>query len=251
MKEPPIDHARWSCSWRSMGARTGSIRTIVSGSRSGGCRPRQSTAWAAILPSRCDDPHGDRLLGFDNAHDPPATGCAARAEPEAADHRHRAQGDRGRPYRFRKRRQAACRFLRRGPSRALRTWHLGRGLGCLASLRRKGINHDPTQNPKVCATSKARCVLSPVARRRRLRMQLLPALTRWPSSCACSRRKIASSWPSFATESRSRSRNLPSGPAALPPPHPHPRQARGRRPRQDAGGQEEEGAGSGPSNPCG
>jgi len=46
------------------------------------------------------DPHGDRLLGFDNAHDPPATGARRKGGTDAADHWHRAQGDRGRPYCF-------------------------------------------------------------------------------------------------------------------------------------------------------
>lgn len=47
------------------------------------------------------DPDGVRLVGFDNAHAVRARGSRVKAKPEAADHWHRTEGDKGRPYRFR------------------------------------------------------------------------------------------------------------------------------------------------------
>lgn len=45
------------------------------------------------------DPDGNRLVGFDNAHRATA-GLRRKASSEAIDHWHRAEGDKGRPYRF-------------------------------------------------------------------------------------------------------------------------------------------------------
>lgn len=46
------------------------------------------------------DPDGRRLVGFDNAHAVPAVGSRHKRSPKAADHWHRTQTDKGRPYRF-------------------------------------------------------------------------------------------------------------------------------------------------------
>jgi hypothetical protein len=46
------------------------------------------------------DPAGRRLVGFDNAHGIPAAGRRRKARATTADHWHRAEGDRGRSYRF-------------------------------------------------------------------------------------------------------------------------------------------------------
>ena len=46
------------------------------------------------------DPEGNRLIGFDNAHGIPQLRSRFKARPEAMDHWHRTQGDKGRPYPF-------------------------------------------------------------------------------------------------------------------------------------------------------
>jgi Family of unknown function (DUF6516) len=45
-------------------------------------------------------PDGTRLIGFDNAHRVPATGLRFKRPPQANDHWHRTETDRGRPYQF-------------------------------------------------------------------------------------------------------------------------------------------------------
>jgi Family of unknown function (DUF6516) len=45
-------------------------------------------------------PDGTRLIGFDNAHGIPATGSRFKRPPQANDHWHRTETDRGRPYQF-------------------------------------------------------------------------------------------------------------------------------------------------------
>jgi len=45
-------------------------------------------------------PDGRRLVGFDNAHRPTASGSRFRRRPPASDHWHRAEDDPGRPYAF-------------------------------------------------------------------------------------------------------------------------------------------------------
>jgi hypothetical protein len=45
-------------------------------------------------------PDGKRLVGFDNAHVIPELGSRFKKRPEASDHWHRADTDRGRPYEF-------------------------------------------------------------------------------------------------------------------------------------------------------
>ena len=47
------------------------------------------------------DPEGVRLLGFDNAHAAPPLGGRYKAKPEAHDHWHRTEMDKGRAYVFR------------------------------------------------------------------------------------------------------------------------------------------------------
>src|SRR6476646_7532581 len=44
------------------------------------------------------DPHGRRLVGFDNAHRVPAAGGRFKKGSRAADHWHRTETDKGRPY---------------------------------------------------------------------------------------------------------------------------------------------------------
>jgi hypothetical protein len=46
------------------------------------------------------DPDGNRLVGFDNAHDVPAARSRRKARTRMADHWHRAERDKGRPYAF-------------------------------------------------------------------------------------------------------------------------------------------------------
>ena len=46
-------------------------------------------------------PNGTRLVGFDNAHDVPATGSTFGRQAQATDHWHRTERDAGRPYVFR------------------------------------------------------------------------------------------------------------------------------------------------------
>jgi hypothetical protein len=46
------------------------------------------------------DPHGKRLVGFDNAHPISSPGSRPKAKPEAADHWHRTADDKGQPYMF-------------------------------------------------------------------------------------------------------------------------------------------------------
>jgi hypothetical protein len=46
-------------------------------------------------------PDGTRLVGFDNAHDVPATGSRFKRRRKTSDHWHRTEKDRGRPYEFR------------------------------------------------------------------------------------------------------------------------------------------------------
>lgn len=46
-------------------------------------------------------PDGTRLVGFDNAHDVPARGSRFKRRGPVADHWHRTEKDRGRPYVFR------------------------------------------------------------------------------------------------------------------------------------------------------
>jgi uncharacterized protein DUF6516 len=45
-------------------------------------------------------PSGKRLIGFDNAHKPPARGSKFKQQPAAGDHWHRTASDVGRPYAF-------------------------------------------------------------------------------------------------------------------------------------------------------
>ena len=45
-------------------------------------------------------PDGTRLVGFDNAHNVPATGSRFKRPPETRDHWHRTEKDPGRPYQF-------------------------------------------------------------------------------------------------------------------------------------------------------
>src|ERR1700747_2489769 len=45
-------------------------------------------------------PDGARLVGFDNAHNAPATGSRFKRPPETRDHWHRTEKDPGRPYQF-------------------------------------------------------------------------------------------------------------------------------------------------------
>lgn len=45
-------------------------------------------------------PGGTRLVGFDNAHNVPATGSRFRRRGKAGDHWHRTEKDPGRPYAF-------------------------------------------------------------------------------------------------------------------------------------------------------
>lgn len=45
-------------------------------------------------------PDGARLVGFDNAHNVPATGSRFKRPSETHDHWHRTEKDAGRPYRF-------------------------------------------------------------------------------------------------------------------------------------------------------
>ena len=45
-------------------------------------------------------PHGERLLGYDNAHAVPHAGSRFVAAPVQADHWHRTRKDPGRPYAF-------------------------------------------------------------------------------------------------------------------------------------------------------
>jgi len=46
------------------------------------------------------DPHGHRLVGFDNAHGVPPQGSRYRKPSVEHDHWHRTGDDEGRPYRF-------------------------------------------------------------------------------------------------------------------------------------------------------
>lgn len=46
------------------------------------------------------DGEGTRILGFDNAHNVPDLGAKYKKKPLTADHWHRTEGDKGRPYRF-------------------------------------------------------------------------------------------------------------------------------------------------------
>jgi hypothetical protein len=46
------------------------------------------------------DPDGNRLIGFDNAHNVPATGSRHKPRVKAADHWHRREGEKGRRYHF-------------------------------------------------------------------------------------------------------------------------------------------------------
>jgi hypothetical protein len=46
------------------------------------------------------DPDGKRIVGFDNAHTVPSTGGRFKKRPRAADHWHRTESDKGRPYVF-------------------------------------------------------------------------------------------------------------------------------------------------------
>ena len=46
------------------------------------------------------DPNGDRLTGFDNAHNVPPRGSRFRKPGVEYDHWHRTGGDEGRPYHF-------------------------------------------------------------------------------------------------------------------------------------------------------
>lgn len=46
------------------------------------------------------DPEGTRLIGFDNAHLVARSGSRFGQQPTAADHWHRTEADRGRPYVF-------------------------------------------------------------------------------------------------------------------------------------------------------
>lgn len=46
------------------------------------------------------DPEGVRILGFDNAHSVRPKGARYGKRPVAADHWHREEGDKGRPYKF-------------------------------------------------------------------------------------------------------------------------------------------------------
>lgn len=45
-------------------------------------------------------PGGKRLVGFDNAHNVPATGSRFKRRGRAGDHWHRTEKDLGRPYAF-------------------------------------------------------------------------------------------------------------------------------------------------------
>lgn len=45
-------------------------------------------------------PDGTRLVGFDNAHNVPATGSRFKRQPETHDHWHRTEKDPGQPYQF-------------------------------------------------------------------------------------------------------------------------------------------------------
>lgn len=45
-------------------------------------------------------PDGTRLVGFDNAHGVPPKSSRLKRRPEASDHWHRTENDRGRPYEF-------------------------------------------------------------------------------------------------------------------------------------------------------
>lgn len=45
-------------------------------------------------------PDGTRLVGFDNAHDVPATGSRFKRRKKATDHWHRTEKDLGRPYSY-------------------------------------------------------------------------------------------------------------------------------------------------------
>ena len=46
-------------------------------------------------------PDGARLIGFDNAHRPPALALSVKRRQTASDHWHRTEEDGGRPYQFR------------------------------------------------------------------------------------------------------------------------------------------------------
>jgi len=62
--------------------------------------PRQRRGrLASSIRSRCTDPDGTRLTGFDNAHAVPALGGRKKAHV-ASDHWHRTTEDEGRPYDF-------------------------------------------------------------------------------------------------------------------------------------------------------
>jgi hypothetical protein len=45
-------------------------------------------------------PDGKRLMGFDNAHPVRFPGSRHKAPPKTADHWHRTEADKGRPYKF-------------------------------------------------------------------------------------------------------------------------------------------------------
>lgn len=46
------------------------------------------------------DGEGKRIVGFDNAHKVPELGSRYKKKPVTADHWHRTEGDKGRPYKF-------------------------------------------------------------------------------------------------------------------------------------------------------
>lgn len=62
--------------------------------------PRASRPHGLRYSFTLHDPDGNRLVGFDNAHNVRATGSRHKARPKQADHWHRTKGDSGRPYQF-------------------------------------------------------------------------------------------------------------------------------------------------------
>ncbi len=72
-----------------------SIRFEIKGIESSPSRPH-GLSYSFTL----HDPEGVRILGFDNAHSVRPKRAKHAKRPVAADHWHREEGDKGRPYKF-------------------------------------------------------------------------------------------------------------------------------------------------------
>lgn len=93
------------------------------------------------------DPDGKRLVGFDNAHNVPASGSRHKVRPEQADHWHRREGDKGRPYRFESADKLLADFFAE-VSRVLAERGISDEVRRVSENPTKGADRDQAQDPK-------------------------------------------------------------------------------------------------------